>query len=353
MNKLAALILVFCVATGAYAAPSANDYERITSEIFTACNGKPQSACWSSLKTRLAQLGPPKTKQEFDDQVLAYWMLAKLAHALGEFADAQSLFEATRALTQKTDTFGIRDDAHDYAALILEADMAELAISAGNHAQALAYLDRIASASPETMATPPIQLLRCAALIGLKRDGLANTCLQALLAGLDFSGASPSCGLPFLLGPAPTNPYQIGRRIAAYYARQGKAEQAFDLLHLLAGKRQSAISVMAKDRPDRLWATELSAADLLEDEAAVFVSQGSDMQADASLRRAIEIREQELSPTRKRDLIQLANIGRRMGQFNEAASLQARADALKAEPVDAAPRPRLVDPLAATLGMFE
>lgn len=95
-----------------------------------------------------------------------------------------------------------------------------------------------------------IILLRCGALIGLKRNDEAEGEMRALIGRLKWNGYTPLDmgqgpwdAMPF--GPGVVNPYDIARRIAAYYARTGREDQARALLQLAEEKRQAAARQIA------------------------------------------------------------------------------------------------------------
>jgi hypothetical protein len=79
--------------------------------------------------------------------------------------------------------------------------------------------------------------------------------LAELLPRLPYDGSAPFCGLG--LGLAFYNPYDLARRIAAYYQRQGWDDEALQLLGGLESRRQEVLAA-SRGRyptPGGLWAS--------------------------------------------------------------------------------------------------
>jgi hypothetical protein len=192
-----------------------------------------------------------------------------------------------------------------------------------------------------------VALQRCAALIGLKRDAEADAALEDLLKKLDFEGESPWEGVPF--GPQPLDPYQTARRIAAHYMRERHFEQAMALLKMVEEKRVKTMAIKTKE-PHRgeYWAATLDPADILDDEASVYVAMGRDDQAESLLMASLQQLDGATNRQMKRTLSKLAALKIRAGRQAEANDFATRAGAITLEEE----RP-MTDPLATTLGFAE
>ncbi len=164
------------------------------------CNAKPESGCWKSLAEQLAMLKPAGTQRELEDRVFDYWMLAKSAYLVGDFSDAGKLYDLTQKLANDVKPPEKEEFDPQAIRLMLGLDRAALAMSIRDYASALSHLDafnarrRNEPNQPEEMDT--LQIMRCAALIGLHRKADAESCLRSLLDKLRFDAVSPVGRLP-------------------------------------------------------------------------------------------------------------------------------------------------------------
>jgi hypothetical protein len=131
-------------------------------------------------------------------------------------------------------------------AALLDLDTSLVLLGARDYAKALASLNsavrQMSVANPAIANDPGVLLMRSAVLIGLDRRAEADVSLRLLEAGLDFDGRPPMCGLAWFF-ITPLNPYDAGRRIAAYYQRTGRQERAQHLLNTMEKSRAAVKAV--------------------------------------------------------------------------------------------------------------
>ncbi len=345
MNKWLALMLFVVSARAALASP-ADPKNALFEEVERMCSPTPQTHCWQKAAQMLSQMSPALTEREHEDQLFAYWYLGKVAYLVGDLADARLFYDdAARVISRKGPSVGKADSTALRA--ILDVDEAELAKSMRDYGGTLILLDRFAAFqmnnAEQTIAAEATLMLRCGALIGLRRH--VDECLQNLLKRLDFAGDSPWGGV--LIGVQPLNPYQAARRIAGYFTREGKFDQALTLIQELESARKATLARSPAQAGFRKpWAALVNPVDILDDQAAVYMAQGNDVAAEPLLREAMALSEKTPGPPLKRTLIGLAQLSLRTGRTQEAAALMARAEAL----IQTGETDRS-DPLALTLGL--
>ena len=351
MKKYFATFFALANFAFANAAPQTLTYESLPHEMGTFCRVNREAKCWKSFADEMAQLRPPGTERERQEQFGGYWMLANVALFVGDFPESKEFFDTTLKLVVnlKSDTKSGGDQA--FAGMMVRLSAADLALSMRDYATALKYLDEYSTQANKSFGRDTIFdaviLQRCAALIGLSRNAEADVLLAELLQKLNFEGQSPWEGVPF--GPQPLDPYQTARRIAAHYMREHNFEQALAVLKTAEEKRLKTISLVPKE-PVRgqYWATMLDPADILDDKAAVYIAMGQDDQAEPLLMASLRERESTSNQQLKRTLSKLAALQMRAGQLAQARDFEARAGAIKL-----AERRPMTDPLVATLGFAE
>lgn len=351
MKKFLAVALALGIASSAKAATQDKNYEDAMSATYFSCRVQLQSKCWKPLADVLAQTKAPTTEQEREDQMFDYWILAKTAHWVGDFADSANFYDTTLTLAKglkiKPDGKGNPSDIGS----IVKIDLAALDLSAKDYSSAFRILDEITPLEKDLLAGDSIAVstsfMRCAALIGLKRTAEADAALQDLLQKLDFQGESPWEGMP--VGPQPIDPYDVGRRIAAYYLRIGNYDKAMATLQMIDTRRKETLAGAAQDAPRRrYWALGLAPADILDDEAAIYLAQGRDDQAESLLRTSLKMREPKADRQLKRLLTRLAALDRRKGNISEADEFLTSAATIKADESRTG-----ADPFADTLGLAD
>lgn len=350
MLKYIAVLAGLMMVEVAHAEIASNLYEDLDREAMTVCAPPSEHGCWKPFAEHVAQLKPATNEKERDAQLFIYWMLSKTTERMGDYADSAKYLAATLDLAkaippQKTN----RDISSDFMSAAIKVDIAELDLIVKDYSGALSNLDDFITAmrrGPKEGEMPEVVTLRrCAALIGLNRSSEADLALQRLLEKLDFDGRSPWEGWPFV--PPPVSPYDAARRIAAHWTREGKYEQALALLQTIQTKRQRAIAHHAEEtEPGTLWAIGVSEADILDDEAVVYLAQRRDDPAESLLRTSLQTSEKDADKHLTRTLTMLAALERRKGAIAEADALVARIVPAKADYMLKWP-----DPLAETLGL--
>ncbi|MFZ6678985.1 hypothetical protein [Undibacterium sp. Tian12W] len=318
------------------------------------CEPVPVSKCWKRLADYLQKAKPPASEREFGDQLVAYVMLAKLAYWARDFSDAKK-FNLLALKFSKQTKFAVRDadmSASLFGAMI-NINLANLALSKHEYAEALGYLDQY-SFIWEKLSKPDgepdeLVLMRCAALIGLQRGSEAEILLEQLLKKLNFSAQAPWEESPLMLVLEPFNPYEAGRRIAAHFMREGKYEKALALLQTMEQRRTETIAQMPEDpMPGGYWATHGEPTALLDDQAVIYLKLGRDTEAEPLLRASLLVQEKKAGKRLPLVLIRLAELTRRKGQIAEANALILRAKAIPRQD-----QWEKIDPLASTLGYID
>jgi tetratricopeptide (TPR) repeat protein len=351
MKKWIAAVLALTISSFSHATSQEKTYKDVSHVEGSICNVKPQAKCWKPLADLLTQLGTPSTEREREDQLSGYWMLAKSAHLVGDFSDSKEFYGIALNLAK-----GVKPDAKNgvdqiAASMMIKSDAAALALSMHDYSTALSYLDEFSAFSRKAFGresdSDSISLLHCAALIGLKRTTEADKGLQEILQGLNFEGQSPWEDFPF--GPQPLDPNQTARRIAAHYMRENNYEQALLVLQMVESKRLKTMSIVPKE-PVRgaYWASLLNPADILDDEAAVYIGLGRDDQAEPLLIQSLQIREKKANRQLQHLLVTLGALRKRAGRQAEAIDFANRAAAVKMDE-----DPMWTDPLESTLGFAD
>ncbi len=325
---------------------SQDAYEGLSSAAIMTCNNEPQTQCWKPLADRLDQLKAPETKQQRQDVLIAYWMLAKAAHSVGDLYESKKIFDITLKLASDARSSGLAEEESSFIRLEIGYDRATLALSMHDYASALRDLDGVSSFIKEATQNGPepdsVMLSRAAALIGLGQTSEADATLGTLLKTLKYDGQSPWEGFP--IGPQPLNPYETGRRIAAHYLRERRFEDALTLLETLKSEREKTLANLPNERVrGEYWARLTKAADILDDKAGVYSAMGNDDQAEQLLKASILEREKTRNRQLRSTLEQLSAVEKRKGNAAEANDLAQRAASIKAEKAPS-------DPLGATLG---
>jgi hypothetical protein len=94
------------------------------------------------------------------------------------------------------------------------------------------------------------------------------------------------------------NPYEIARRAAAFYFRQGDAATSLKLLERMEAARRATIEGMPKDlMPGGYWAQKLQPGILLLDMATVHEQQGREEAAAQLKREAAALRKASAEST--------------------------------------------------------
>ncbi|MGV7206359.1 hypothetical protein ACLB1G_00720 [Oxalobacteraceae bacterium A2-2] len=239
MNKHIVLVLLLSVCGLLQAGPA--------SAAEPSCIEQTQPKCWLPLAEGLAAAPPPRTEREHSDRLFSYIFLGKIAYSTGDLEDAKRFYAIAFELLSTV----TRDRADQQR--LLQAEAAKLALSMHDYPLALDYLDAVRV--PDREEEPEMAAYRAAALIGLGRHEQARHLLAELLARLPYDGSAPFCGLG--VGLEFYNPYDLARRIAAYYQRQGWDDDARQLLDRLESRRQEVLAASSgkQPAPGGLWAS--------------------------------------------------------------------------------------------------
>ncbi|HEX7643741.1 MAG TPA: hypothetical protein VF472_16155 [Burkholderiaceae bacterium] len=310
----------------------------------STCPNGPRTECWQPLADKLAPLKQQVTGPQREELLSAYWELAGSAQFVGDFKESKMFYDNALEMVDGLAPAANGESEGEFLHAMIRYDEAILALGMHDYAGALREFDDFSSLAKSRgwSASASTAFFRAAALIGLGRTAEADQLLEALLQGLSFDGESPWEAPPF--GPQPFNPYGAGRRIAAHYMHEHRFDKALNLLHKLETERQATLAKMPKE-PIRggYWAQWTSQADLLDDEAAVYVMMRKDDEAERSLTASLALREAEQDQALRNTLQKLALLEKRKGDNARADSLTRRAAAIKTGP-------RFADPLQDTLG---
>ena len=318
-------LLAFSAAQAATAAKNQQEVQLLDKPV---CQPVPVSKCWKPVADYLGKMQPPESEREFGQVFMAYLQTAEIAHWVKDFSDAKELNRLALEFAKKRKWTG--RDADFNAALMtnmVNVNSVRLALSMGEYAQTLNYLDQFTSfweQLGERNAEPQeFMLIRSAALIGLQRAAEAEVLLEKMLKQLNFSGRAPWEGNP--LGLEPVNPYEAGRRIVAHYVRAGKHEQALSLLQTMDTVRTQTISRMPKEPvPGGYWAAMVDPTAMLDDQAAIYLKLGRDTEAEELLRASLLAQEKKAGKRLPLVMTRLAELTRRQGRVVEADALMLR-----------------------------
>ncbi|MFZ6745393.1 tetratricopeptide repeat protein [Undibacterium sp. JH2W] len=346
------VLLAFGISSQVQAASSAKNNQEAQLDGSPVCTPVPVSKCWKRLADYLEKAKPPENEREFGDQLFSYIMMAKLAYWAKDFADAKEINQLALEFSKKRKFTG--RDADMSASLfgvMININLANLALSKHEYAEALNYLDQYSSIWEklgEQGGEPgELVLMRCAALIGMQRGSEAEVLLEQLLKKLNFSGQAPWEANP--IGLEPVNPYEAGRRIAAHFMREGKYDKVLALLQSMEQRRTQTISQMSKDPvAGGYWAIHGEPTALLDDLAAIYLKLGRDAEAEPLLRASLLVQEKNAGKRLPLLLTRLAELSRRKGQLAEADALMLRAKAIPRQE-----QWERIDPLAQTLGYID
>ncbi|MFZ6731589.1 hypothetical protein ACO0LG_06690 [Undibacterium sp. Ji42W] len=348
------LLSAFGIFSHAQAAGNVKSNQKSLLDDTPDCEPVPVSKCWKRLADYLEKAKPPANEREFGEQLVAYVTLAKLAYWVRDFSDAKK-FNLLALKFSKQTKFAVRDadmSASLFGAMI-NINLANLALSKHEYAEALGYLDQYSSIW-EKLSKPDgepeeLVLMHGAALIGLQRNSEAEVLFEQLLKKFNFSGQAPWEASPLMLVLEPVNPYEAGRRIAAHFTREGKYEKALALLQTMEQSRTETIAQMPEEPvPGGYWATHGEPTALLDDQAAIYLKLGRDTEAEPLLRASIFTQGKKAGKRLSLVLTRLAELTRRKGQIAEADALMLRAKAvLRQEHWEK------IDPLATTLGYID
>jgi tetratricopeptide (TPR) repeat protein len=327
----------------AQAATVENRFQHLADESFTSCERAPKAMCWKPAAEHLQRLNSARSELERRDQLLAYYMLAKTAHLVGDLAESAQFYTTTLDLAQSVAVDRLVMES------MVKFDAAMLYLSMHDYVKALGFLDDtliwFATFPVSGEASTSVSLLRAGALIGLNRNAEADIVLQGVLDTLNFDGTMPFEGWP--VGPQPLDPFEAARRIAFHYQKVGKSEDALKLLQSLELRRLKVVpGKLLTDRMHQPWGSDLHPADILDDEAALYLAQGKDAAAEPLLLQSLALRETTAGIALRRTLNRLAALARRAGRATEADDFDSRAGLLKVNDSRQG-----VDPLADTLGL--
>jgi tetratricopeptide (TPR) repeat protein len=304
-------------------------------EHLTSCEKLLVMGCWRSSAYALEKLPPPNTKSSREERMIAYWTLARYAYFTQELSESRAFFVKAQKLAQWTKLHSSPESVGNWADDVIIGDIAALDLSMHDYAAALHHADKFLSSAlknhPE-FDVKSVRLMRCAALIGLNRKGEAEIALREFLASLDYAGHMPGDAMP--IGPTPLSPFEAVRRVATYYARERRYEEALTLLDELEPTSQRVLATTSKDDSfNLLYASRFEPADVWYEKAIIFVAQGKDDQAEPLLRAVFNVRDKEEGIKLSRVAMRLGELYTRIGKTDEADKVAARV----AIPIDKLP----------------
>lgn len=256
-------ILLATMLSSAAASVHAVDSRQQADAGAEACYQEPHSRCWQAAADFLEK-HPGDTAEERGVQYLSLSVLARKA---GDFADASRfLARAEEELMPAAVAAAAPDaDAAGFMGRVFKLVAAQIQLSEHDYAGALASLQLVGEKALGDAEF--VQLSKAAALVGLGRDSEAEPILRGLQGKLRLDGARGYCATGMLPGIEELNPYDVGRRIAAFYARLGKKRDALSLLETLEAAR--VLNLRDGAYPSQPWANLIEPASLQQDRAIV------------------------------------------------------------------------------------
>jgi tetratricopeptide (TPR) repeat protein len=288
---LSCALAVTAVDAGTLDRPAYEQVDKITRKI---CQDGAKRGCWRPLEEVLQRLSPPSDQRQWEDYFFGHFALAQCAYWVGDFDESAHFFEKVLEIAPR---IGQGEDGHsNFAVLLANREAAAPALSMGNYTLALAYLD-LALAQPASKEfKEELAVMRAGSLAGLHRVAETRLALDRIVATLRWDGHAPGEAFPF--APEPMNPYEIARRAAAFYFRQGDAAASLKLLERVEAARRATIEGMPKDLvPGGYWAQRLQPGILLLDMATVHEQQGRQEAAAQLKREAAALRKASAEPT--------------------------------------------------------
>jgi hypothetical protein len=233
-----------------------------------ACRQPMQSKCWLPLAAMLED----EPAIPLEDRASMYLALSMLARRTADFDDAHRFLaraeQAFQVLTSSVSEGKVESD--EFFSAHFKYLAAQIQLAQGANAAALTNLE-LATAQLRDFSTH-IQLSKAAALAGLARNREAEIVLRSLQSGLRFKGGPGFCATGILPGLDELNPFETGRRIAAFYLHIGKGREALALLQTMELMRTQYLT-NGKDL-FQTWADKADATGLLRDQAIVLTAMG-------------------------------------------------------------------------------
>jgi tetratricopeptide (TPR) repeat protein len=269
-------------------------YEQLAKTTLEICQDGAKRGCWRPLEEVLQRLSPPSDQRQWEDYFFGHLALAQCAYWVGDFDESAHFFVKVLEIAPRIDQG--EGGYSNFAVLLANREAAALALSMGNYTLALAYLD-LALAQPASKEfKEETAVMRAGALAGLHRVAETRLALDRIVATLRWDGQAPWEAFPF--APEPMNPYEIARRAAAFYFRQGDAATSLKLLERMEAARRATIEGMPKDlMPGGYWAQKLQPGILLLDMATVHEQQGREEAAAQLKREAAALRKASAEST--------------------------------------------------------
>lgn len=265
MHKILTAIVLAATTAGAHAA----DWAQQTMSALEDCYQRPRSNCWRPAADLLEQ----QTDMKTDLKGFDFLSLSLLARRAGDFSDAYRLLaRAKEELARAAATMPVAGtDGTNNFELIFKYLAAQIQLAGRDYEGALINLQH--AAVGDFGNADMVLLSRAAALIGLGRDSEAEPILRSLQKKLPLDSGRGFCATGILPGMDELNPYDVGRRIAAFYFRTGKAQEALSMLQVLEQARVK--NLRTGDDPSQPWAALIDPKSLLEDQAIVLHAMGN------------------------------------------------------------------------------
>lgn len=330
--KVATFSLSFlCMLTLAY--PSIAD-ETSARNSWIACEKKiGSSQCWKPLEQHFQSQTKPTDHRRFDEYLLQYFFLAKMAHIAGDLADAERLLQIVEQLEVERKT--LTPPNNPSLTPLIEYDRGLLYLSRNSYELALQTFDNAEKSTSSINQVREfkleISIARASALIGLSQGPALEIELAKIINSLNFKEYTPAMVWP--IGPQPTGPFAKARRVAAAYVNLNQLDHALSVLDQAELERKQAISLETADSPNskrlkKPWADLCRPIDLMIDKSEILIRQGKLLEAEVLLNDASKQEHKQNPADQKRILLKRSNIAALKGDIklkthylNEAAAI--------------------------------
>lgn len=303
------------------------------SENLRNCNLKQRKAqCWKPAEVYLQGLPAPSISKDFLNRFENYYLLAKTAHYVGDFADADRLYHVVEEFNKMSPKYA-ELKGMDITPMI-QYDHGMSYLSTHSYKSALNMFENAERAASNIEGYDHFKfenlIGKASALIGLSDWRGLEKVLNELSSSLDFKQIAPWEGWPF--GPQLIGPYSTGRRIVAAYVRMKQYDRALALIDQIENERDQVMAARTKLEyqpiQTRPWSALCNPNDLKADKSEILILQGKFRQAEEVLKPMLQIDLSDHSNIRKRVLTKLAKIEEKKGNkksqiefSHEAASL--------------------------------
>lgn len=302
------------------ACPSIAD-ETSARNSWIACEKKiGSSQCWKPIEQHFQTLTKPTNQRRFDEYLLQYFFLAKMAHMAGDLADAERLLQIVEQL--EIERKALAPSNNPSLTPVIEYDRGLLYLSRHSYELALQAFDNAEKSTSSINQVREIKLeisiARASALIGLSQWSALEIELAKIISSLNFKENSPAIVWP--IGPQLTGPYVKARRVAAAYVRLNQLDLALSILDQAERERRHAMSIKTAEVPkiirlDKPWADLCRPIDLMMDKSEILIRQGKLQEAEVLLHEASQQEHEQDPANQKRLLLKRSNIAALKGDI--------------------------------------